>query len=156
MVWVGAPAVEVPEVATRVAPDATAVDATLDDALPNPQARLVLATREAPGVVLRRLHAEPGLRDRVRAVVFVGAELDTEREWLATNFTHVAFDLELARRLPFLVLRTAEGAGQRLRPPPATTRDVVWVLDLGRTEPDAHADPTRGRALALTLAALAA
>lgn len=111
-----------------------------------------LATKEAAGV-FKLLASDEGVRDLTRLVLLVGADLADHEEWLAEHFTHRNFDLEQARRLPFLTLRV-EGAGaQRLRPPPAGDVEVVEIVDLGLVPREALEDPSLGRALAVVLSA---
>ena len=111
-----------------------------------------LATKEAAGV-FKLLASDEGVRDLTRLVLLVGADLADHEHWLAEHFTHRNFDLEQARRLPFLTLRV-EGAGaQRLRPPPEGDLEVVEIVDLGLLPREALEDPAVGRALAVVLAA---
>lgn len=152
--WLEEPPFELPGVRTRGVADPAQVDAVLEELCAAPEARFVLLARTNPGGVLRRLHAEPGFRDRVRAVVFVGAELGADRDWIADHFTHLAFDLEMSRELPFFTLRVEGGGAQVLREPPPATRTCVRVIDLGLTPGESLADPALPRALALVLAAL--
>lgn len=153
-VWIEEPPFPLPGVDVRVLPDPDVVAAGLEELCAAPERRLVFLARSAAGAVLRRLHAEPGLRDRTRAVVFVGADLAAEREWLAENFTHVAFDLELARTLPFFTLRVQGAGAQAMRPPPSAPRECLAVVDLGLVPPDALRDERTARALVVTLAAV--
>lgn len=111
-----------------------------------------LASKQAAGV-FKLLASDEGVRDLTRLVLLVGADLADHEAWLAEHFTHRNFDLEQARRLPFLTLRV-EGAGaQRLRPPPPGDVEVVEVVDLGVVAPEALGDPAMGRSLAVLLAA---
>ena len=55
---------------------------------------VVLCAGGGAGCVARGLHASPGLRDRVRAVVAVEPTFD---EWFEEGFTHEAMDTEIAR-----------------------------------------------------------
>jgi hypothetical protein len=118
--------------------------------LPRPQLRVVLAAHARARDVLRLLHAAPGLRDRVRAVVLVHPELD--RDWLTTHLTHEAFDVEVLRDVPWVHLRARDEAPLPALPEPETGRTCVAVVDVGVVEPvdDAHV----AEALADTLASL--
>ncbi len=85
--------------------DAEALAIALDERLSAPSIRLVLvAAGAAGGPLLEALHANPGLRDRVRAVVGVGLDLSGREGWLAENFTHEQLDTEISRAVPFLHL----------------------------------------------------
>lgn len=152
--WLEEPAFELPGVRTVGVADAARVDEVLEELCAPPEARFVLFAARNAGGVLRRLHAEPGFRDRVRAVVFVGAELGGDRDWIADHFTHTAFDLEMSRELPFFTLRVEGGGAQVLREPPASNRTCIRVVDLGLTPTASLADPALPRAFALVLAAL--
>lgn len=151
LVWLGAPAVEiaVPTTTTLPARD----DAAMERLLDRPDRRIVVAAagRDAQGL-LAWLHDAPGLRDRVRAVLLVAPELDSD--WLAAHWGHAAFETELVHEVPFLVLR-ADAAGARLPDPtPAPNhRASLTPVDLGAVAvPSAS---VHGRALAALLAALA-
>ncbi|MFZ5476568.1 MAG: hypothetical protein ACOZNI_07310 [Myxococcota bacterium] len=150
VVWFEPPLVEIPDVRVttleRVDGDAVA------DLLEDRRARLVLAAGEAAQPVLQLLHDAPLLRDRLRAVLFVGARPD--RDWLAACFTHVAFDTELAREVPYLTLRTPGSEPLPDPPEPPSARRAVRPVDLGEVAPEELADPALGRALAALLAAL--
>ncbi len=74
----------------------------LDGLLEAGSDRLVLVVLGgAVGPLLRCLHAEPGLRDRTRMVLGVGAALGPERGWLAEHFDHEQMDTEISRALPY-------------------------------------------------------
>lgn len=133
------------------------------EATPGMEAQLeaLLAVRSRRFVVLVSDAAErffpffadvPGLRDRTRAVVLVGADLEAASDWVATAYSHAALDLELHRALPYLTLRTGPGQVLRAPAPDPTGRTSVEVVDLGE---DAALDADAGRALQLVLAALA-
>lgn len=129
-----------------------ALEASLERALSVPSRRfVVLVTSDALGF-LRFYSDVPGLRDRVRAVCFVGLYLGPAADWLADSFTHQVFDLELDRSVPWLTLRTAPGQVLRTPPPDPTGRESIEVVDLG--EAAAPVDPATGAALLLLLAAL--
>lgn len=119
--------------------------------------RFVLAAKAEALPVLRLLHDLPWLRDHCRAVLLVEPALADDRPWIDAEFTHRAFDMDLARTLPFFVLRGEGAVGQVLRTPDAdpSVPAVIEVIDLGAHSPDWLADPATGRALAGVLAALA-
>lgn len=150
VVWFEPPVVDLGPVEVLPAPPA-AHDA-LDALVSSLETRLVLvASTEAQGV-LTLLHALQGLRDRVLMVVFVGPRFDAE--WVQREFRHEAFDLELAREIPYCTLRTGPGQVLRSPPPVATQRTAIDVVDLGLVAPADLAEPTLGRALRLTIAAV--
>lgn len=155
VVWLEPPALTLPGVEAHALVASEAVLPAIEQLVTAPQVRLVFFAHHAAGAVLRLLHDAPGLRDRTALVWFVGAELDTEREWLAAHFTHLAFDVELARRLPFLTLRFADGGAQVLRSPTGGDREVIQVIDLGVAPRASLQDPTLGEAAVVTLAAVA-
>ena len=79
--------------------------------------------------LLKLLHEAPGLRDRCFAVLLVEPELDDA--WVHANFTHAAFDTELNRVTPYLVLREDPRGPTLVAPPePPTGRVAVEVLEL--------------------------
>lgn len=167
VVWLEPPALALPGVDPSVLVDPEGVMPALERLCAAPDVRLVFFARNAPGAVLRLLHAWPGVRDRTALVWFFGADLDAEREWLVENFAHLAFDVELARRLPFLTLRleragraegadAGEGGMQVLRAPDPADREVIQVVDLGVAPRDVASDPTLEQAIVVTLAAVAA
>lgn len=127
------------------------LEAVLETLLAVPATRFVLVVSEGAERFFPFFAEVPGLRDRTRAVVFVGADLAASAEWLATSFTHDHLDLELDRRLPWLTLRT--GPGQVLRVPAEdpTGRNSIEVVDLGEVDLEAR---EVGPALLLVLAAL--
>jgi hypothetical protein len=152
LVWVGEPAVELPGLGAHRLdePDLASLLARFPDA----HLRFVLATRDQGQALLVALRDAPAVRDRVRACVFVGARFDPA--WLATSLTHVAFDTEVDRTVPWFVLRAEEGADTGLVEPevPATGRRSIAVHDLGIVTPSGLAEPAAARALALLLAAI--
>lgn len=157
LVWFEPPPVRLPGVPTETLPAPGAAEAALEALLDRRDRRLVLAARAEAGALLRLLHDAPGLRDRCRAVLLLAPALAGEGEWMAEHFTHKAFDLELARTLPFLVLRERGVAGQVLRvpDPPREGHAALEVIDLGELDADALASPATARALAGVIAALA-
>ena len=69
------------------------------------QERLVIVAQgQQVQHVLRALHANPSLRDRVLTVLGVAADWSGAEEWLESNFEHQAFDTELNRRTPYLAI----------------------------------------------------
>jgi hypothetical protein len=120
------------------------VDA-LDRAMSTPSDRIVFVGQGAGiPIILRAMHAHPGLRDRVLAVVSVGGDItvsEAQRQWMAEHFTQTAMDTELNRATPYLSAVLAEAAdplaadwsGQRW-PEPApdrTGRAPIQRIDLG-------------------------
>jgi hypothetical protein len=153
LVWVEPPPLTLPDVDTAVVagPDADPILALLT----RPEERLVLAASTGADGLLRLLHDTPALRDRLRAVLLVAPHLDGA--WVTTHFTHLGFDVEVAREVPFLTLRTGpDAAAQRLPDPPKppSGRPTVAVIDLG-VLPDTVWDDVRvARALTALCAAL--
>jgi len=126
------------------APEALAE--ALDALLPAPSARLVLLVRgDAAGPLLACLHGNPGLRDRARLVLGVGAALGPAAAWLEEHFDHHQMDTEIARALPYMHLGfispgvepvgdpAAPLAGSRFPdvPAPPTGRRAIESVDLG-------------------------
>lgn len=151
VVWFGAPTVVLQGVRVHELPT---VDLAVLDALEaGPATRFVLATAHG-AALLRALKEAPGVRDRLRAVLFVGAAFDPG--WNAENLTQDGFDTEVDRVTPWLLLRTADGPEAELPDPPvpATGRRSIAVHDLGRARPGLEADPALGSSLAVLLAAL--
>ncbi len=153
VVWFEPPAVTLDGVEVVVL---DTVDAeALAPLLARPEVRLVLAAHTRADAVLRMLRDAPGVRDRLRAVLLVAPALDAE--WLAANFTHPAFDVEVVREVPYLTLRAGPDAeAQRLPDPPTppTGRRALVPVDLGVLPADLLHDPRVGRALAALCAAL--
>lgn len=129
-----------------------ALEADLERALSVSSRRFVVVVTSDALDFLRFYSDVPGLRDRVRAVCFVGLDLGPATEWLAESFTHQAFDMELDRSVPWLTLRTAPGQVLRAPPPDPTGRESIEVVDLGETS--SPLDPATRAALLLLLAAL--
>lgn len=149
LVWIGAEAFPVPEIdsVTLPAPDDAAIAALLN----RPELRVVLAAGDAPAL-LQWLHDAPALRDRVRAVVLVGAQVDPA--WATEHLTHGAFETELVREVPFLQLRT-DGAAALPEPAEATNhRRSIALVDLGEVAATKVSTDIHGRALAVLLAAI--
>jgi hypothetical protein len=112
-----------------------------------PAARLVVRAGPRAAALLRWLHGSPALRDRIRAVVLVHPILDGA--WMAQHWRQDALDTELARTVPWLVLRS--GAERVPAPAPSVSgREAVAVHDLGIVaEPE---DPLVGRAVRMVVA----
>lgn len=146
--WVGPVVVELPHVVNREVADLAGALALVDAR----HQRLVLATGGDATPVLRALAAAPGLRDRLRAVLLVGARLD--EAFVRDELRHEAFDTEMAQRIPWITLRD-EGVPPLVEPPPpASQRAPIEVVDLGVRVAGVPADPHAARALAVLLAAL--
>jgi hypothetical protein len=148
--WFEPPIVELPGLGVHVLGE---IDpAGILPLLADPADRLLVCAGTRAQEVLALLAENPGLRDRVRAVLLVGARVDPA--WLAVHFTQRAFDTELARSTPYLVLRV--GDSPRIAEPslPASGRRPVAVTDLGVLDPGSVADPAVARALPLLVAAL--
>lgn len=151
LVWIGEPPVPVP-VAGAFAGDTAAAESVLDAQLERPETRLVLATAGDARPLLQLLKDAPALRDRLRAVLLFAADLDPA--WAAAEVSHVAFDTELSRRVPWFVLRRPGQPMLADPPEPPTGRRSLVPIDLGELPDEARADPRVGRALALLVAAL--
>jgi hypothetical protein len=150
LVWLEPPVVDIPGFEAAVC-----APAEVEGLLRRPEDRLVLVASAAAQDALVLLRAEAGLRDRLRAVLFVAPRLDAA--WLGEHFTHAAFDVEVAREVPFLTLRTPPDAGAQRLPEPARTASgfaPVAVVDLGVLPAEHLGSPRVGRALAALLAAL--
>jgi hypothetical protein len=153
LVWFDPPAVSVDGFdAVVLTPGADPLLDPLADLLEAADTRLVLVAGAHAEVLLRALADAPGVRDRLRAVLLVGADLDPA--WLASSFTHAAFDVEVQREVPYLTLR-AGGVPPLPDPPdPPTGRRSIAVVDLGIPTDEALAHPSMGRALGALLAAV--
>ena len=140
VIWFEAPALAIPwvEVAHVEASEAGVVPH-----LPRAASRVVIAARTEADVALALLRASPGLRDRVRALVLVGA---TVSEPLAP----VDFDMELARSTPWLVLRVAGSPLIGEPPAPPNDRRAIGLIDLGALQ--TADDPAVGAAFAVLIA----
>jgi hypothetical protein len=154
LVWVEPPPFEIPEIPSTIVdePDADTIAALL----PRPEDRVVLAGHARADALLHLLHGAPALRDRLRAVLLFAPRLDPA--WTATHLTHPAFDVEVAREVPYLTLRAGPEADTQTLPEPPlppTGRRTLAVIDLGVLAPDAVGDPRVGRSLAALFAALA-
>jgi hypothetical protein len=80
-----------------------ALEAAAKELVPEPSDRLIWVARgSAAGLVVRTLQASPGLRDRTRAVVALGAHFDSETQaWFSEHFTHASMDTEISRATPY-------------------------------------------------------
>lgn len=119
------------------------LQAELEAWVPELADRVVLvASGDALMPLLAALHASPGLRDRVLAVVSVAGRFGAE--WIDEHFTHEAMDTEIARGTPYLSLNflTHPGvsdveldqlASGRFPSPevPASGRAAIQAHDLG-------------------------
>ncbi len=117
--------------------------------------------------LLSGLHASPGWRDRVLAVLSLGGAIVTPESapWMEANFTHRAFDTERARLTPYMCLqwldRDCDPPGafglpieQARFPPPRSeplVPEAIEVVDLGVLPADS--DPDRVAKALLTLLA---
>ena len=133
-------------VALDAAPPEELIEA-LSALVPELADRLVLVgAGEGAGALVRALHQGAGLRDRVRAVIGLGAALGGEtRDWLGEHFTHREMDTELSRTTPYFHLAWAvpgtEPPGEPGRPladtawparqVPETGREAFVPVDLG-------------------------
>lgn len=121
LVWFESPAIVIPWVASaQVGPTEEAIVPLL----PNASSRVVIAARTEADAALNLLRAAPGLRDRVRAVVLIGASV-------TDPLAHVDFDTELARTTPWLVLRVARSPVLTEPPAPPNDRRAIGLIDLG-------------------------
>lgn len=150
VVWLEPPTVAIPDVTPTV---------TTPEALPTlfsrPDERMVLCASAEAQRALALLHDDAPLRDRLRAVLLVAPRLD--RAWLDAHFTHTAFDVEVARGVPYLTLRAGPDATDQALPDPPLPPSgmaTVAVIDLGVLPPELLGDARVGRALAATLAVL--
>ena len=121
--------------------------AALEELAPHPSDRLLIAVAGDALPVLKALQASASLRDRVLAVVGVGAsvhatdepERTAREDWLGAHFTHAAMDLEAHRLLHVLSLQwldpdDPEALHTMRFPPPGDSgiRDTVLAVhDLG-------------------------
>jgi hypothetical protein len=122
--------------------------------LHGPEERLVVATAGDGSALLRLLAASPGLRDRVRALLFVGARFD---EAHVAGLSQASFDTEIDRTQPWFLLRPDDDPDAHLPEPatPPTGRRSFRVIDLGALGATTRDGPHLGTALAVLLAAAA-
>lgn len=148
------PRLDLPEIPAIALPNLNSPLQDLERALTRPHQKLVLAASRQSMALLTLLHATPGLRDRVRAVLLVEPDRDTawDPAWLEANFTHEAMDVEVARIVPYLVV----GREGLLPSPalPASRRRSFEVLTLGSLPEGADDRARTGRVLSLLFAAL--
>jgi hypothetical protein len=85
-------------------------------------------------------------------VLLVGSRLDPD--WVAAHFTHLAFDVEVQRDVPYVTLRLPGSTELRTPPPPPTARTSIAVVDLGEIDPGALDDASTARALGALVAAI--
>ncbi len=150
IVWFEPPTVDLGPVEQLPAP--ALAHGGLEALIRSPDTRLVLVASTQAQALLELLHEMQGLRDRVLLVLFVGATFDPE--WVAREFRHERFDLELAREVPYCTLRTGPGQVLRSPPPLATDRTAIDVVDLGLVASELLAAPELGLALRATIAAV--
>jgi hypothetical protein len=154
VVWFEEPTVVIEGVAAAIFADVDEEGASqvLSPLLERPEARLVIAAATRADFALRLLAASPGLRDRLRAVLLVGARPDAA--WLAASFTHPGFDVEVQREVPYLVLRVGGSPMLPDPPDPPTARRSIAAVDLGEIDAAALAEPSTARALGALVAAV--
>lgn len=128
----------------------------LMELLPDAADRVILVL--GPGQVapaLAALHAAPGLRDRLVALVSWGGGAG-EPAWLSAHFDHDQLDTELNRATPYLVLGAAPmDAGAPCFPEPAVPkhgRRTIDAIDLGSVDVADDANALTARALWVVLA----
>ena len=118
----------------------------LEEPLSELSSRLVFVV-QGPGaiVVAQAMHDNPGLRDKVLAVVGVAADLSEHQSWLEEHFDHEQLDTEIHRTTPWFHLAFLErgvlpagSAGLGLqhtvwpqKPTPKTGRQIIEAVDLG-------------------------
>lgn len=119
--------------------------------------------------MVKRLHQEPGLRDRVLMVLSIGAVLQGDEaatDWMTAHFTHEQMDTELNRQTAYAAVQlvTAQDVSadvdhaQRWPSPPvpASGRSVIASMDLGYLPPVWLTTPEHRRRLGRGLWVLAA
>lgn len=145
--WIGVPALELPHIAGHTLAQADAE--MIERLLTQPAQRIVLATQTHGAELIGLLAGHPRLRDRVRALLFVGARFDH-----LPPLTQVAFDTEVDRVVPWFVLRT-EASDYPLAQPeiPPSGRQSFRVLDLGRIAYNELSGKHLGRSLITLIAA---
>lgn len=153
VVWFGDARLTLPGVRVHQRPG---VDlAVLEEIEAGPATRFVLATATEGAALLRALSAAPGVRDRVRALLFVDATFDPD--WNTTSLTQDTFDTEIDRVTPWFVLRARDTVEATLPEPPVppTGRRSFAVHDLGLAPAATLADPALAESVVVVLAALA-
>lgn len=136
------------------------------DLMPRPEQRMVVVARgDAAPRLVRLLHADDALRDRLMAFVSVGGDVSAEgaqAEWMTAHFTHDEFEPEVLRAVPYLSLIEVEGedlllrdwAPQRFpsRPPAESGRSNLDTVDLGAVDRALLPDAVLARGLLITVA----
>lgn len=146
-VWVGEPALSLPHVLAH--PLATAEAESIERLLVQPSQRIVLATQRYGTELIALLSGHPRLRDRVRALVFLGARFDG-----LPTLSQVDFDTEVDRVVPWFVLRTDTVDQALIEPPiPPSGRQSFRILDLGRIPEAELSGKHLGRSLITLVAA---
>jgi hypothetical protein len=128
----------------------------LMDLLVAPSDRLILVL--GPGEVapaLQSLHAAPGLRDRLVALVSWGGGAG-EVSWLGAHFDHDQLDTELNRATPYICLGAPPSAADAPRfpepPLPKHGRRTVDAIDLSSVDLSTDDPVLTARALWVVLA----
>jgi hypothetical protein len=118
----------------------------LQEPLSELSSRLVFLVQGAGAItVVQAMHGHPGLRDKVLAVVGVGADLGPHQGWLAEHFDHEQLDTEIHRATPWFHLAFLEEEGLPAgsgglalehtvwpqKPTPKTGRQIIEAVDLG-------------------------
>ncbi len=142
----------------------------LEALVPELSDRLVVVVAGAEvAALLETAKASPALRDRMRAVVGLGVQLEDLEAWLAEHFTHERMDTEVSRATPWFHLAWVDQGVDPLGvvgtplattrfptpPVPPTGRVALEPIDLGVLPgPSSGLDDTLlARALLLTLTA---
>jgi len=125
--------------------EADGLVSALDTAMTAAADRIVfVAEGDGIPVILKAMHAHPGLRDRVLAVISLGGDVCASEEqqvWMSEHFTQPAMDTELNRATPYLSVvlvdpaapLSADWEGQRWPEPKPdrTGRTPIQPIDLG-------------------------
>ena len=127
--------------------ESEAAETELESFLSQRSDRLVLlAVGKGAGLAVRMMHGSPGLRDRVLAVVGVGAFLGGDLGgWMKDAFTHQAMDTEISRltswfRVSFVTPGVLPVGDEHCAladtrwpcpPVPQSGRKAIEVIDLG-------------------------
>lgn len=145
--WVGSPAVALPHIVAHPLENTDAE--AIERLLTLPSHRIVLATQTHGAEVIALLAGHPRLRDRVRALLFVGARFDG-----LPPLTQAAFDTEVDRVVPWIVLRTESSDHSLIQPEiPPSGRQSFRILDLGRIADNEQSGGHLGRSLITLIAA---
>lgn len=143
-------------------PAAPAADADLQraqrlmDLLVDPSDRLILVLGPGePTAALQALHAAPGLRDRLVALVSWGGGAG-DPGWLSAHFDHDQLDTELNRATPYLCLGAPPSAADAAHfpspPVPKHGRRTIDSIDLSAVDLAADDGALTARALWVVLA----